>query len=128
MPDDQSYSHEKQPPEERISGDASYSQEQDFLQKILSESLSIGASEGGDPKDLNAIMQVAEDYRNCPLTTDPIAIELVQALLQEKFPSLPINATQWEEASREIAVALMEDPASRDRLTMLWAQISRSPS
>jgi hypothetical protein len=85
---------------------------------------------GGDDRDTpltlverEALREVASRYRGQPLTLQPIAVALVQAVVVPQLPTDPTAAKFWQDAIVQIAQTQMDDPASYDRLSRLWSQL-----
>lgn len=73
-----------------------------------------------------AFENVACRHRGQPLTLEPVAAELVLAVLENHFSNLPGFARIGLALSTRIAQTLMEDPASCQRLECLWARLGAS--
>jgi hypothetical protein len=97
-----------------------------LLQRVLEWAEATLRSE--DPlevADMEAIRQVARRHADAPLALNPIAVELVQAMLQAQFRAHPDWLPVWQSASGEIARTLFDDPSSRERLEALWDRLLR---
>jgi len=60
------------------------------------------------------------------LTLEPVAVDLVQALLQVRFASLVREAEFRLAAATRIATTLWDDPPSHDRLQVFWNRLSEA--
>jgi hypothetical protein len=88
-------------------------------------------SEGGIPKagfvepnDVGVLASVAQRLAGRPFGLEPVAIELVHAMLQVQFEKAGIPATTLHEMAEHIATTLYDDPPSRERLESLWRGLS----
>ena len=70
-----------------------------------------------------ALRGVASRYQGQPLTLQPIAVALVQAVVLPRLPTDPTAAKFWQDAIVQIAQTQLDDPASHDRLSRLWSQL-----
>ena len=101
------------------SGDAEA--EAALLESVLEQTL--GAE---DPNELlervplDILADVVRAYRGQPLLLDPVAVELVQVVLEQRFDTAATQGEVWKNVSRRIAQTLMDDPAGRARLETLW--------
>jgi hypothetical protein len=68
-----------------------------------------------------ALRQVARRYPGHPFVLDPVAVELVLAVLDNR---LLTNERSRREAALQIAETLFEDPALHERLERLWLRLS----
>ena len=75
--------------------------------------------------DQEALLQVTARYRNQPFSLEPIAVEMVSAVLQTHFQKLFDSAGFWRMVSAEIAQTLFDDPLARPRLEGLWHRLCR---
>jgi hypothetical protein len=75
------------------------------------------------PEELAALREVARRYRDQPLTLEPAAVALVQAVLLPQLPEDPDAALFWQQAFVQIAQTQWDDPAANDRLQRLWSQL-----
>jgi hypothetical protein len=73
--------------------------------------------------DVDALRQVARRHPGAPLSPDPVAVELVQAMLQTQFAVHADWLPVWQGASGVIAQTLFEDPGARERLEVLWSRL-----
>ncbi len=98
---------------------------QDLLQSVLEQT--DAASRGDDaldPQQRLALDGVVRRYRGQPFSLDPIATEMVRAMLTTEFRDRPEWADAWEAVSGHVAQTLWEDQVSRDRLDALWLRLS----
>ena len=101
----------------------------DLLERVLRETSGIfGADEAVDEADSEALAEVARRHGGEPLTFEPIAVELVQAVLRSHFPAQSHSSQLWHALTAQIALTLFDDPVSRDRLEALWVRLGGGKS
>jgi len=95
-----------------------------LLEKVLQHTSEIGNSnETIDPNEMKALQEVVRHYQGKPLTLQPIAEELVGAVLRSHFPAQCKSDEFRAALSAEIAQSLMEDPLAQDRMAALWHRL-----
>ena len=110
---------ERSEPEPRATGD--------LMERVLQETLS--ATARGQPLDaaeMAALLDVARRHAGAALSLEPVAVDLVQALLQVRFASLVTEAEFRLAAATRIATTLWDDPPSHDRLEVFWNRLSEA--
>lgn len=92
-----------------------------MLDQILSLT-SGGEPQAGfvEPADVQPLMDVARSLASVPFVLEPVAVELIHAVLQVQFQKAGLKAEQVRAMARQIATTLCDDPASRSRLESLW--------
>lgn len=96
-----------------------------WFERVLEETEKLLAAEDAlEPRQIEALKAVARRHPGERLVLDPIAVELVLAVLSVQFGALAAAAPVWQEAAWQIAQALLEDPVARPRLEALWGHIS----
>lgn len=95
-----------------------------LLEQILEETLSDGAVSHLDPVALQALGEVAKRFPGVALVVDPIAVELVKALLKTHFRGFGASDAFWQEVSQQIATTLCEAPDTQEKLERLWSQLT----
>ena len=70
-----------------------------------------------------AMLAVARRHRGWPLCLDPVAIELVQAVVGRHFGGLPDSAALWRDLAACVAASILDDPVAHDRLQALWVRL-----
>jgi hypothetical protein len=92
----------------------------------------LAASSGGlpaagfvEPSDVQPLAEVARRLAGQPFELEPVAIELVQAMLAVQFEKAGLPATTLRAMAQQIATTLYEDPTSRERLEALWLALCR---
>ena len=91
------------------------------FEEVLKETLNQESSQATIGADgLAALTQVAQRYPGSKLTLEPIAVELVDSILEIRINRQGRPASFWHEMSKQIAVSLYESPASKERLVILW--------
>ena len=97
----------------------------DLLESVLNETLT-GRSVGDSMSrtTLAALQEVAKRHRGQPLILEPVAVELVRALLRLKFPKQPVTSREWKFMSNRIAQTMLDDPVARERLRVFWSRLT----
>ncbi len=98
--------------------------EQDVLEDVLRETLAARAGDPDHSAQLTALTEVARKHPGADLDLEPVAVELVEALLRIRFGQVTRTPEVWREASRHIAGVLYETPESQARLRQLWQEVS----
>ncbi len=95
-----------------------------LFDQVLDETLSVaGESPAINPEDLQSLIKVAGRHADCPLTLDPVLIEIVQAILDARFNTKPVAANLWNAMARRVAETLWEDQPSRERIQKFWLRL-----
>ncbi len=76
-----------------------------------------------EPSDVDALRAVVEALRDQPFALEPVARELVHAMLEVQFRKAQIAPTTLRAMSLQLATTLCEDPSSRQRLADLWTAL-----
>jgi hypothetical protein len=100
--------------------------ERSLLESVLQQTLE--DSEAGVPledADSQALSEVVRRHRGQPLTLEPIAVELVQAVLWTHYGRLASSPEFWRTVSAEVAQTLFDDPVASPRLERLWHRLGR---
>ncbi len=95
-----------------------------LLEQVLSETV-LNAPGTGDPmapEEMEALYEVARRHPGKPLTLQPVAVELVEALLMRRFPD-QADREFWKHLANRIATTLMDDPPTQERLAVFWASL-----
>jgi hypothetical protein len=112
-------SRDNQPPPERPPLDPA------LLRQVIEQTLS--AAEANAPIesiDLQRLKVVAHRRRGQPLTLEPVAVEMVRALLGPDFANLGRDPDAFLAMTSQIARSLVDDPASFARLAALWKRLT----
>jgi hypothetical protein len=95
-----------------------------FLEEILERALvapdPVSVFSGAD---WNAVADVVRSLRDEPFGLDPVAIELVRALLRPYFGGGDGAPELLQAIAREIAASLVEDPVFHHRLRNFWVRL-----
>ncbi len=86
---------------------------------VLSDSQSADLA----PEDTALLADVVRRWKGTSFAVQPIAHQLVQAVLDRPFRSLAGSPAAFERMSLRIAETLCEDPVSHDRLRNLWVRL-----
>jgi hypothetical protein len=114
-------------PVERLEAEPVSAEHADLMERVLQETLSATAQ--GQPlaeSDMAALLEVARRHRGAALTLEPVAVDLVQALLRVRFATVAAADGLRLAAARRIAATLLEDPPSHDRLLVFWGRLSEA--
>ena len=99
----------------------------DLLEKVLRETLAVSDPEVPMSRgEWEALRQVAQRHMNVALSLDPVAIQLVTAILVTRFHDVACPDELWQTLARQIAETLWEDPTSQTRLHALWARLTEA--
>lgn len=96
-----------------------------LLEHVLAQTDQRNGAAGGVDRDvLIALREVANRHRGLPFCLDPIACELVRAVLKGNFPG-PADHPPFVQMFRQIALTLFEDPNTCERLQEFWTRLSQ---
>lgn len=96
-----------------------------LLEKVLHETLNANKSNVTiGVASLTALREVARRHRGQPFALEPVAVQLVQAMLRVSLPKRAQNAREWETMSIKIAQTMLDNPVTRDRLKAFWGRLS----
>jgi hypothetical protein len=95
------------------------------LERVLRETLTMcGANEPLSAESRKALREVVTRHGGKPFSLEPVAVELVAAVLQARGPA-GAESSGWRQAvTLQVARTLCEDPASRRRLEGFWARLN----
>lgn len=101
--------------------------ERGLLEQVLQETL-FGSSKGGsmDEPLMASLVEVARRHQGCPLSYDPIMVDLVQAIVRINLSHLAARDADWQAMSRQLAATLWEDQPSQERLERFWTRLSEA--
>ncbi len=100
-----------------------------FFQDILQHTLmSPNPAEAVTPEEYESLLEVARRHRGEPLSLDPVAVELVQAMLKSYFRISKELPKLWNDMAHEIARTLHEDKVLSERLKRLWSKLVEAAS
>jgi hypothetical protein len=98
-----------------------------LLEQVLRETLAVSDPEVPlSRSEWEALRQVAERHKVVALSLDPIAVQLVTAILVTRFHDVECPAELWQTLARQIAGTLWEDPTSQARLHAIWASLTEA--
>ena len=97
-----------------------------LLDKVLNET----QDDGGqlDPAIQQALEAVARRHRGRPLIVDPVAVELVEAVLKTQLDDPALLAAPLRAMALRIAGTLCEDPLMNERLQAFWDRLTATPT
>ncbi len=94
------------------------------LDRVLREALvSLDPAQWLRGEGLREVMDVARRHRDEPFAQDPIAVELVDALLCLLLGRSRSGASPWRHMAASIADTLCDDPVASSRLESLWRHL-----
>ncbi len=98
--------------------------DQKLLNQVLTET-ALGELDDDQysAEDLRLLREVAARYPTAAFDLEPVAVELVRAVVGEPFRGLLGAQEQWWTITYEIAQTLFNDPRSRQRLELLWIRL-----
>jgi len=76
-------------------------------------------------QELAALKEVARRWGDAPFSLEPIAVELVQAIVMTNYGQLRAQQ-DWPSMTARIARNLYESPAANARLNNLWRRLVES--
>lgn len=95
-----------------------------FLEEVLDRALvAPDPSRALAGEDWEALLEIGRARGEEPFTLDPIAIELVQAVLRPYLGKWKSAPDFLRKISREIAGTLFEDPVFHHRLRTFWLRL-----
>ena len=101
--------------------------DRNLLQGILDRALScLEPTDREVRSDLGVLSKVAARHPGKPFTLDPIAIDLVEAMLDSSFSSLGCRPGAWRSVSEAVARTLCDDPTAQERLQALWLRLTEA--
>jgi len=100
----------------------------ELLENVLQETLAVCTSdEPLDRGEIERFLQVARRHRGQPLAADPVAGELVFAVLARHFAG-EFREEFWRAAAARIARTLLDDPVAKARLERFWGRLCEEAS
>jgi hypothetical protein len=95
----------------------------ELLEEVLRATLLAENADKLSPAEMAAFVDVARLHRNCPLCSEPIAVELVSSLLRVRFGTLMAAPELRREVSQRIASTLFDDPREQLFLQRFWQKL-----
>lgn len=97
------------------------------MDRVLRETLAAADPDAPlEAAELEALLQVARRHGNADLSLQPVAVELVEAVLWTRFRAVSGRGDLWQSLAVRIAATLWEDPTSRGRLQVLWSRLTEA--
>ena len=78
--------------------------------------------------EMRALGEVARRYRGRPLVLEPVAVELVEAVLDSFCPTANNSSRFWRNISVQVAQSIIDDPPALARLKTFWIRLSEKES
>ena len=103
-------------------GGADRAPEQGLLEAILRETvpeMDVATPLGSAERE--GLRDVARRHAGRDLVLDPVAVELVQAVLRPSVPDAWTGGEPWRRLTCAVATAVFDDPQFRRRLEALWS-------
>ena len=99
-----------------------------LMERVLRETLAAAEQDAAfNPADVAALREVVRQHSGIPISLEPVAIDLVLALLTTHFRSTARPPEFWQALAKRIATTLWDDPPSQTRLQRLWSRLSEVP-
>jgi hypothetical protein len=96
-----------------------------LLLRVLEQTLSSkDAPDAVEAADIERLKTVARQRHGQPLTVEPVAVEMVRAVLGAHFARLGKDPDTFNDITLQIARTLMEDPSACKRLETLWSRLN----
>jgi hypothetical protein len=97
-----------------------------LLERVLRQTLTVcGSNEPLDAGSRKALREVVARHRGRPFSLEPVAVELVAAVLRANVEATSSSLDTWRAVSFQVARTLCDDPASRKRLEAFWGRLSQ---
>lgn len=114
-------------PDAAVTNEATPAAEPDLIERVLQETLTASATGAPlDSHEMAALQDVARRHRGADLTSQPVLVDLVAALLQARFSALAGRGPLCQTLAERIAETLWGDPLSQQRLYLLWARLTEA--
>ncbi len=123
LSDDQHREFEYRDPNKDTEGDAPDSS---VLEDAIRKTVADESGEELRPEELEALLQVARRHPGVPFALEPVATDLVEALLTTRFASWVDQAGSVRDMAREIATSLFDTPETNERLLRLWQRLTEA--
>jgi hypothetical protein len=124
-PDDRPARQEER--DEQLTPPSNSLPDRSLLEQVLLETVAaVGEDAGIDESCMQAMRDVARRHRGSALSHDPVAVDLIAAVLRHCFRTRDVSADFWASVSHQIAESLMEDPVARNRLERLWTRLTEA--
>jgi hypothetical protein len=97
----------------------------EVLDRVLREALvTMEPAQWLRGEGLEAVSQVARRHRGECFVLDPVAVELVEALLGLLLGRSRDGSNPWHRMATAVAETLCDDPTANGRLESLWKMLS----
>jgi hypothetical protein len=96
------------------------------LHEVLREALVLAEAGPYSPENdeqVSALREVARRRRGEPFSLEPVAVEMVEAVLRTLLGAPSGEEQAWGTVSRAVAETLCDHPASEKRLRALWERL-----
>lgn len=98
--------------------------EEDLLDRILEETrLGETAVDEEGAEGLRALRQAAVRHPGAAFSLEPVAVELVRAVVGPAYRKLAGSEEAWQVMTQKIAQTLFDDLRTRRRLEILWQRL-----
>lgn len=100
-----------------------------LLEAVMQQTLAMsGGADDESARDLGALRSVVERHRGRPFALEPIAVELIGAILHERLNDWGLAPAARQAMTHQIAETIYDDPVTRGRFQALWTRLSEIPS
>ncbi len=95
-----------------------------LFESVLRQTLQ-DSSPGADLDDAEKadLTKVVQRHRAEPFALEPIAVELVYAVLRGHFQQNSSSSEFWRGVAAQVAQSLFDDPVAHDRLEAFWRRL-----
>jgi hypothetical protein len=96
------------------------------LEQVLRDALVLaeaGPYSAEADAQVSAVREVARRRRGEPFSLEPVAVEMVEAVLRTLLGAPGGEEQSWRNVSLAVATTLCEHPASERRLRALWERL-----
>jgi len=99
----------------------------ELLDRIVKETMLVEATGNEDDgEELRLLRQVAARYPRTAFNLEPIAVEMVRAVVGLHYRETVDSDEAWQAMTQGIAQTLFDDPRSRERLQAIWHRLSEA--
>jgi hypothetical protein len=117
----------ERPYREQSSQPTPQSDDSELMQQVLEETLAAtNGSQPMNPREMQALADVARRHPGQAFSLDPVAIELVSAVLNTQFGEQIADGSERRSMAVRIAETLVESDPARQRLESLWNRLNEA--
>jgi hypothetical protein len=93
-----------------------------MMEQVLLRTLTDSAT-SLDPVERDALLTVVRRHQNEAFEIDPVAVDLVEALLRCEFKNPITSPEGWRRMCYDVAKTLFDDPVARQRMQAIWTAL-----